>query len=54
MPYVVRKSGSQYCLYKKEGGKLKRLKGGCHASRSKAIKQRQAIYISEHGLSNKK
>lgn len=51
MPYVVNKRGSQYCVYKVENKRKKQLKGACHATRSQAIKQMQAIYINEHGLS---
>lgn len=44
MPYEIRKSGNQYCVHKKDGGK----KMGCHSSREKAEAQIAAIHINEH------
>ena len=44
MPYEIRKSGNQYCVHKKDGGK----KMGCHSSRKEAEAQIAAIHINEH------
>lgn len=45
MPYVVRKNGSQYCVYNKDTGDKK----GCHDSRDKANKQMGLLYGIESG-----
>jgi len=44
MPYEIRKSGNQYCVHKKDGGK----KMGCHSSREKAKAQIAAIHANEN------
>lgn len=49
MPYMIKKRGDKYCVVKKEGKSRKAIKGACHSTRSEAIKQMQAIQISEHG-----
>lgn len=43
MPYVIRKKGSQWCVYKKSGGRSL----GCHDSKAKAERQRRAINANE-------
>ncbi len=45
MPWEVKKSGSQYCVYKK--GASSPIKGGCHSTRSQAVKHMQALYANE-------
>lgn len=43
MPYVKRKRGSKWCVYKKEGGRSM----GCHDSPGKADRQIRALYAKE-------
>lgn len=43
MPYEVKKSGDQYCVYKQ--GTKKKL--GCHATRKEADDQMAALYAKE-------
>lgn len=43
MPYSVKKRGSQFCVVKDSDGKTM----GCHSSRTKAERQRRALYAAE-------
>jgi hypothetical protein len=43
MPYTIKKRGSQYCVTKDSDGKTM----GCHSSRTKAERQRRALYAAE-------
>ena len=48
MPWVIKKTGSRWCVHKKgEGGKPKGESLGCHETRAEAIEQMQALYVHE-------
>ncbi|HKZ41550.1 MAG TPA: hypothetical protein VJ044_11345, partial [Candidatus Hodarchaeales archaeon] len=48
MPWVIKKTGSKWCVHKKgEGGKPKGESLGCHETRAEAIEQMQALYVHE-------
>jgi hypothetical protein len=42
MPWEVRKNGNQYCVHKK--GASSPIKGGCHSTRTAAVKHMRALY----------
>jgi len=48
MPYVIRKKGDEYCLYRAENGEPTGDPLGCHPTREKAEAQRKAIAVSTH------
>lgn len=45
MPWSVKASGNQFCVYKK--GASSPIKGGCHSSRTDAVKHMRALYANE-------
>lgn len=47
MPYITKKNGSQWCVFKK--GASKPIKGGCHSTKSAADKHRDALNINVSG-----
>src|SRR5262245_9432572 len=44
MPWVVKKNGEQFCVYKKDG--TTPIKGGCHSKRSDAVRHMRALYAN--------
>ena len=48
MPWVVKKDGDQYCVFKKDGGKVN---GACHNNRADAIRQMRALYANSKEFS---
>lgn len=49
MPYVIKKSGDQYCVYGKDDGEKK----GCSDSKEQAVKHMRARYANEKELKTK-
>jgi len=47
MPYELKKSGGQYCVYKK--GDSSPVPGGCHATRKEAVAHMRALYVNVEG-----
>jgi hypothetical protein len=45
MPWIVKKNGDKYCLYKKGDGSL--VSGSCHTNRADTVKQMRAMYANE-------
>jgi hypothetical protein len=48
MPYKIYKSGSQWCVHKKNPDGSKGKKKGCHGSRSEATAHLRALYHAEN------
>jgi len=44
MPWIVRKVGNEYCLYKKDTGEI--VKGSCDKNEQKVISQMRAMYAN--------
>lgn len=44
MPWVVKKNGGKYCVYKQDGDSP--ISGGCHANRADATRQMRALYAN--------
>lgn len=44
MPAVIKKSGTQWCVYSHAGEGARRL--GCHTTRAKALAQQRAVNAS--------
>jgi len=44
MPYVVKKSGSSWCVYRK--GDDKPVPGGCHPTKAEALDHMKALYVN--------
>ena len=49
MPWVTRKRGSQYCVYKE--GSSTPVPGGCHKTKEEAERHRRALYAGEEDAS---
>src|SRR3989304_4121598 len=45
MPWQIAKRGDNWCVVKE--GESEPIKGGCHASRSEALKHQRALYAKE-------
>ena len=45
MPWQIAKRGDNWCVVKE--GESEPIKGGCHASRSDALKHQRALYANE-------
>lgn len=44
MPYEIKQSSKGYCVHKQDGGPVP---GGCHKSKSKALRHMRALYANE-------
>lgn len=47
MPYSIHKRQNKYCVVKLVGSKIETVPGGCHSTKSKAVKHKTALQIAE-------